>query len=76
MTEFTTSTTTGIVLDSATVSNPVTIDAGVTISNTAASFSGDAVYGKAGTAWNVTNDGTISPTRRPAMASTSNPAAR
>ena len=61
MTTFSGSHTTGIVLDPAAgVTNPVTIATGAYISaNLTPSYSGDAVYGKSGTAWNVTNNGTV-----------------
>ncbi len=51
----------GIALNNAGTENPATIASGVYVGNTAASpsYNGDAVYGDAGTAWTVVNDGTI-----------------
>src|ERR1051326_1684769 len=51
----------GIALNNAVTQNPATIASGAYVGNTAASptYNGDAVYGKAGTAWTVVNNGTI-----------------
>ncbi len=59
MTTFSGSHTTGIVLKTPIVTNPVTIASGAYVNSFSPSYSGDAVYGKSGTAWNVTNNGTI-----------------
>ncbi len=50
----------GIVLSNSATQQPATIASGAYISNNLGpSYSGDAVYGKSGTAWNVTNNGTV-----------------
>ncbi len=59
MTTFSGSHLNGIVLNTASVTNPVTIAHGAYVNSFSPSYSGDAVYGKSGTAWNVTNNGTI-----------------
>src|ERR1051326_5694291 len=60
-TTFITAYFSGVVLSNATTQNPAAIASGVYIGNTAASpsYNGDAIYGKAGTAWTVVNKGTI-----------------
>jgi hypothetical protein len=59
ITTFSTSTTTGIVLSTPTVTNPVTIALSTYVTNTTTAHGGDAVYGSSGTAWTLTNYGTI-----------------
>src|SRR5688572_17359400 len=51
----------GIVLNNAATQQPATIASTGYVGNTgtAPSYNGDAIYGQAGTAWNVINKGTI-----------------
>ena len=66
---------TGIVLSNAATENPATIAAGGYVTNTTTAYGGDAVFGLAGTAWRVTNLGTVNATGRTVPASFSPPAA-
>src|ERR1051325_126428 len=59
MSTFSSTTNTGIVLGSGTYTNPLTITSTGTVRNTTGAHSGDAVYGPSGTAWTVSNYGTI-----------------
>src|SRR5437870_11599126 len=53
-----TSTNSGVVLSSS-LQNPATIVAGAYVTNEAAGYAGDAVYGKVAATWSVFNYGTI-----------------
>jgi hypothetical protein len=55
-------TTTGIVLYNPTLQNPATLIAGAYVTNTTTAHGGDAVYGSAAAAWDLTNAGTIAAT--------------
>src|SRR5947209_18234531 len=61
MSTFSGVTTNGIVLGSGTYSNPLTVTAPGYVGNTSTPISnhGDAIYGAAGTAWTLSNFGTI-----------------
>ena len=54
-----TSTSSGVVLSNPATQNPATVVAGAYITNTTASYYGDAVYGSPAAAWNFTNLGRI-----------------